>query len=62
MDNMQVVIKYVTFIRDKGLNHRQFQDYFKIMKAGSGDVAYFSEVKWLSRILCTIDFIICEMK
>lgn len=48
MDNiMQIVIKCVTFIRARGLNHRQFQDYLKIMEADSGDVVYFSEVRWL---------------
>lgn len=46
---MQIVIKCVTFIRARGLNHRQFQDYLKIMEADSGDVVYFSEVRWLSR-------------
>jgi len=50
MDNiMQIVIKCVTFIRARRLNHRQFQDYLKIMEADSGDVVYFSEVRWLSR-------------
>lgn len=50
MDNiMQIVIKCVTFIRARGLNHRQFQDYLKIMEADSGDIVYFSEVRWLSR-------------
>ncbi|KAE9532362.1 hypothetical protein AGLY_009985 [Aphis glycines] len=50
MDNiMQIVIKCVTFIRARGLNHRQFQDYLQIMEADSGDVVYFSEVRWLSR-------------
>ena len=50
MDNiMQIVIKDVNFIRAKGLNHRQFQEFLKFMVADYGDIIYFSEVRWLSR-------------
>jgi len=59
---MQIVIKCVTFIRARGLNHRQFQDYLQIMEADSRDVIYFSEVRWLSEVKCSKDFMICEMK
>ncbi|XP_063814316.1 general transcription factor II-I repeat domain-containing protein 2-like [Pseudophryne corroboree] len=46
---MQIVIKAVNFIRSKGLNHRQFQEFLKFMDAEYGDIIYFSEVRWLSR-------------
>ncbi|XP_075053814.1 general transcription factor II-I repeat domain-containing protein 2-like [Mixophyes fleayi] len=46
---MQIVIKAVNFIRSKGLNHRQFQEFLKCMDAEYGDIIYFSEVRWLSR-------------
>lgn len=50
MDNvMQIVIKCVNFIRSRGLNHRQFQEFLKNMDSEYGDVIYFSEVRWLSR-------------
>ncbi|XP_041442018.1 general transcription factor II-I repeat domain-containing protein 2-like [Xenopus laevis] len=50
MDNiMQIVIKAVNFIRAKGLNHRQFQEFLRSIDADCGDVIYFSEVRWLSR-------------
>jgi hypothetical protein len=44
MDNiMQIFIKCVKFIRARGLNHRQFQDYLKIMEVESADVVYFQK-------------------
>ena len=46
---MQIIIKTVNFIRAKGLNHRQFQEFLKSIDADYGDMIYFSGVRWLSR-------------
>ena len=46
---MQIVLKTVNFIRAKGLNHRQFQEFLKSMDAYYGDIIYFTEIRWLSR-------------
>ena len=46
---MQIIIKTVNFIRAKGLNHRQFQEFLKSIDAHYGNIVYFLEVRWLSR-------------
>ena len=49
VDNvMQIIIKMVNFIRAKGSNHHQFQEFLKSTEADYGDIIYFSEVRWLS--------------
>ena len=50
MDNvMQLIIKTVNFIRGKGLNHRQFQEFLKSTDADYGNIIYFLEGRWLSQ-------------
>lgn len=46
---MNVVIKAVNFIKSRGLNHRQFQEFLKETNAEYGDITYFCDVRWLSR-------------
>ncbi|CAB4060838.1 unnamed protein product [Lepeophtheirus salmonis] len=48
MDHVNsVVIKTVKYIRSRGLNHREFQEFLRHLE--SQDVTYFTEVHWLSR-------------
>jgi hypothetical protein len=44
-----VVAKLVNYIRSKGLNHRQFQQFLSDMDSENGDVLYYTEVHWLSQ-------------
>ena len=46
---MAVVVKTVNCILSRGLNHRQFQEFIKEIEAVYGHVAYFTNVRWLSR-------------
>lgn len=46
---LSVVIKTINFIRAKGLNHRQFQEFLKVMGTEFADVCYYTEVGWLSK-------------
>ena len=46
---MGPVIKAVNFIRAQGLNHRQFQKFLDDLDPKYQDLAYFSEVHWLSK-------------
>lgn len=48
-DVMSVVVKTVNFIKSRGLNHRQFQEFLKETNAEYGDITYFCDVRWLSR-------------
>lgn len=48
-DVMSIVVKTVNFIKSRGLNHRQFQEFLKETNAEYGDVIYFCDVRWLSR-------------
>ena len=45
---MKIIIKTVNFIRAKGLNDNQFQEFLKSIDADYGGIIYFSEVRWLS--------------
>ena len=46
---MGPVIKAVNFIQARGLNHRQFQKFIDDLNTEHPDLAYFSEVRWLSK-------------
>lgn len=46
---MSIVVKTVNFIKSRGLNHRQFQEFLKKINAEYGDITYFCDVRWLSR-------------
>ncbi|XP_035230503.1 general transcription factor II-I repeat domain-containing protein 2B-like [Stegodyphus dumicola] len=46
---MNVVVKVDNFIRSKGLNHRQFQQFLSDLEAEYGGVVYYAEVHWLSQ-------------
>ncbi|KAI6657860.1 General transcription factor II-I repeat domain-containing protein 2A-like [Oopsacas minuta] len=46
---MENVLNTVNFIRSKGLNHRQFQEFLAEVGSDYNDVIYFSQVRWLSR-------------
>ena len=59
MENViSLVIKTINFIRAKGLNHRQFQEFLKVLSTEFTDVIYYTEVRWLSKNTCLKDFII----
>ena len=45
MGNTMQIIKTMNFIRAKGLNHHQFQEFLKSIDADYGDIIYFSEVR-----------------
>ena len=49
MNNIMQIHKTVNFLRVKGLNHRQVQEFPKSIGADYGDIIYFLEVGWLSR-------------
>ena len=46
---MGPVIKAVNFIRARKLNHRQFQKFLDDLDTEHQNLAYFSEVRWLSK-------------
>ena len=46
---MGPVIKAINFIRARGLNHWQLQKFLEDLDPKYQDLAYFSEVRWLSK-------------
>ena len=48
---MQIIIK-TEFLRARGLNHCQFQEFLRSIDADYGDIIYFSEVRWVSQAKC----------
>jgi hypothetical protein len=40
-DLIKVIVKIVNFIRQKGLNHREFQTYISQTEVEYGDVIFF---------------------
>ena len=42
-------VKAVSFIRSRGLNHREFKAFLDEVGSGYEDVVYFSKVRWLSK-------------
>lgn len=47
---MSVVLKCVNYIRSRGLQHCQFRAFLEEVEASYGNVLYFTEVCWLSKI------------
>lgn len=43
-----IVIKAVNFMKSKGLNHNQIQEFHKSMEVHYRDMICFLEVRWLS--------------
>ena len=46
---MSTVVSCVNFIKSRALNHRQFQEFLDDMDAEYGTLAYYCEVRWLSK-------------
>lgn len=46
---MKVVVTAVNFIKNRGLNHRQFKAFLSDIEAEYQDLIYYCEVRWLSR-------------
>ncbi|KAJ4450522.1 hypothetical protein ANN_01949 [Periplaneta americana] len=46
---MNVVVKTINKIKSKSLKHRQFRQLLKEMGDGYEDMAYYTQVRWLSR-------------
>ena len=50
MDNVMSVVKSaVKFVRQRGLQHRQFKACLEKLNAVYADVPYYTEIRWLSR-------------
>ncbi|XP_045930758.1 general transcription factor II-I repeat domain-containing protein 2B-like [Micropterus dolomieu] len=45
---MSVIVKYIDYIRSRGLQHSQFHAFLEEIDAAYGDVLYFTEVRQLS--------------
>ena len=59
---MGPVIKAVNFIRARGRNHRQLQKFLEDLNTEHQDLAYFSEVRWLSKDSMLQRFTNCKKK
>ena len=46
---MKVAVKVVNYIKSNGLNHRQFREFLLEEDASQSDLAYYCDVRWLSR-------------
>ena len=47
---MKAIVTLINFIRARGLNHRQFPEFFtQECEMDHDDVVYYSDVRWLSR-------------
>jgi hypothetical protein len=45
---VDAVIYTVNFVRNHGLNHRQFKHFLEEIEAKCGDVLYYTKVRWLN--------------
>ncbi|XP_023228312.1 general transcription factor II-I repeat domain-containing protein 2-like [Centruroides sculpturatus] len=45
---MKVVFKIANFIKSNGLNHRQFQEFLKLLDSDYSNVTFYAEVRWLT--------------
>lgn len=45
---MQMIVKAVSFIKSKWLNHHQFQEFLRSRDVVYGDIIYFSKVRLLT--------------
>lgn len=48
---MKVVVSCINVIKANGLKHRQFGQFLSEVESAYGDELYYTEVKWLSRVL-----------
>lgn len=46
---METVVSCVNFIKSRGLNHRQFQQFLQDLETEYGDIIFYCEVRWLSK-------------
>ena len=49
IDIMKEVVLCINYIRNRGLNHRQFKFFLEELDTDYPDISYFSSVRWLSR-------------
>ncbi|XP_043915898.1 general transcription factor II-I repeat domain-containing protein 2B-like [Protopterus annectens] len=49
IENGMDVFKTINFIRSRGLNHRQFQEFLNTLETSYGDIVYFTAMRCLSR-------------
>ena len=61
MDNVMQIIIQSEFLRAKGLNHQQFQEFLKSTDNDYDDIIYFSEVRQLSRGQMLKRFFVSDM-
>lgn len=59
---LKFILKAVNFIKSRGLNHRDFQIFLRETNAEYGDVAYLSDVRWLTRGKCLNAYLTLIMK
>ena len=46
---MSIVVSCVNFIKSRALNHRQFKEFLEDIDAEYGTLAYYCEVRWISK-------------